>query len=257
MATTIAMAVGAAPASAGLPVPVPDPGQVTGIVQGDPAADAGNGYAKGGDGGDADTGNVQVLNGNAVSLGLGGDAEAKGGDTYAKSGDAYGGHGGDAKAIGGDADASNEAYSKHVDRGGWKGDHGHGHKGDPCREDEHEKKGGYGKKGGKKGKPHGPAIEQGHPYADGGKGKAKGGDGGDADTGNKQFGNGNALALTFPLRAPVMNGALKGGPQFGGDDAEAKGGDTYAKSGDAYGGHGGDAWAFGGDATAQNKGVLL
>jgi hypothetical protein len=140
MATTIAMAVGAAPASAGLPVPVPDPGQVTGIVQGDPAADAGNGYAKGGDGGDADTGNVQVLNGNAVSLGLGGDAEAKGGDTYAKSGDAYGGHGGDAKAIGGDADASNEAYSKHVDRGGWKRDHGYGHKGDPCREDEHEKK---------------------------------------------------------------------------------------------------------------------
>jgi hypothetical protein len=58
------------------------------------------------------------------------------------------------------------------------------------------------------------------------------------------------------VRAPVLNGS-KGGPYFGGDDAEAKGGDTWAKSGDAYGGHGGDAAAIGGDAAAWNYARLF
>ena len=74
------------------------------------------GIAEGGDGGNAYSGNVQFLNGNAVALdprsvlfvspcgcehdSNGGSAE--GGDTYAWSGDARGGDGGNASADGGD-----------------------------------------------------------------------------------------------------------------------------------------------------------
>ena len=55
---------------------------------------------------------------------------------------------------------------------------------------------------------------------------------GDADTGNVQFGNGNALRSRWGRRR--------------------EGGDTCAESGDAYGGDGGDAKATGGDAAAWN-----
>ncbi len=148
-------------------------------------------------------------------------------------GDADGGHGGDAKATGGDAESSNQADVAQENWGG--GGHGSGPHGDkpewgdcdPC--------------GGKhRGKHEADSqenvsrVEQGDPEAKGGKAKAEGGDGGDADTGNVQFGNGNALAFAL------------GGP------AKAEGGDTCAESGDAYGGHGGDAKATGGDAAAWN-----
>ena len=66
------------------------------MEQGDDWAFGGPAYAEGGDGGDADTGNTQFLNGNSLALSLFGDADSEGGDTYAKSGDAYGGNGGDA-----------------------------------------------------------------------------------------------------------------------------------------------------------------
>ena len=62
-------------------------------------------------GGDANTGNKQVLNGNSISVSVLGSAKSEGGDTSAKSGDAYGGDGGDAKASGGDADASDRVRS--------------------------------------------------------------------------------------------------------------------------------------------------
>jgi hypothetical protein len=227
------------------------------VYQGDPKAKGGKAKAEGGDGGDADTGNKQVLNGNSIAVSVplehgkrGGhkghdDAKAEGGDTSAKSGDAYGGDGGDAKASGGDANASNDAESEQVnwskgeEHGSWQD---HGHKGDGYGDHGHK---GDGPKGdgpkGPRGKDHGEDsqenlswIHQGDPKAKGGKAKAEGGDGGDADTGNVQFGNGNALAFAL------------------GGKAKAEGGDTCADSGDAYGGDGGDAKAIGGDADASN-----
>ncbi|HET7053303.1 MAG TPA: hypothetical protein VFI09_05220, partial [Solirubrobacterales bacterium] len=63
----------------------------------------------GGEGGDANTGNTQIGNGNAVAVSVGGDSNADGGDTTAESGDATGGDGGSADADGGNADASNDA----------------------------------------------------------------------------------------------------------------------------------------------------
>jgi hypothetical protein len=214
MAASVVMAVGAAPAYASLPS-LPDSGQTAGITQGDPTATGGKGYASGGDGGDANTGNTQVLNGNAVALSVGDEAKAEGGNTSAKSGDAYGGDGGNAKATGGDARASNEAEAGH---GKWSGD--------------------------------GSSVVQGKPEAKGGKAKATGGDGGNADTGNKQVLNGNSVAVSLP-DGGIEKISGKGGRHEGG--AKAEGGDTSAKSGDAYGGDGGDAKASGGDAHASNE----
>ena len=85
-AAVVAMAVGAAPASASLPV--------GGITQGADKALGGPAGAIAGDGGDASTGNTQVLNGNSAAVSVLGSSESKGGDTAAKSGDAYGGNGG-------------------------------------------------------------------------------------------------------------------------------------------------------------------
>ena len=160
-----------------------------------------------------------MLNGNSVAVSLpdgaeklkkergrhegDGGARAEGGDTSAKSGDAYGGDGGDAKATGGDAGAWNEADAKQANEAGERHRKGR---------DEWSSL------------ENGALLEQGDPEAEGGKAKAEGGDGGDADTGNVQFGNGNALS-------------------FGKDRATAEGGDTCAESGDAYGGDGGDARA--------------
>ena len=94
----------------------PDQDNESYVKQGDDEATRGNSEAFGGNGGDADTGNIQFLNGNSVALSLFGGAESEGGDTYAKSGDAYGGDGGDAKSYGGDADASDRAEGPSVQR---------------------------------------------------------------------------------------------------------------------------------------------
>jgi hypothetical protein len=195
---TAALAVGAAPAYAGLPG-APDVGGVTG----------GNATATGGNGGNANSGNVQVLNGNSVALGLGGKADADGGNTSAQSGDAYGGDGGNAKAKGGDADARNKA--KVHQEGTSKRKHS-------ASSDE-------------------SSVVQGSPIAEGGEAEAIGGDGGFANTGNWQFGNGNAWSESWSEKDAC---------------SDASGGDTSAKSGDAYGGDGGDAKAIGGDADASN-----
>ena len=215
VALVAAMALGTVPASAGLPVP--DQGNSSGITQGDNTASGGNANATGGDGGNADTGNVQVLNGNAISVSIGGqdsEASAEGGDTSAQSGDAYGGDGGDAEAYGGDADASNNAG---------------------VGQSNEQSGGGYGSGTTQE---NGSTIEQGDNTATGGNAEATGGRGGDANTGNTQIGNGNAIAISI-------------GP--GNSEAKAKGGDTSAKSGDAYGGDGGDAKAKGGDGDASNN----
>ena len=66
----------------------------------------------------------------------------------------------------------------------------------------------------------------------GGKGHAKGGDGGDADTGNKQAGNGNSLAVSVGGK-PERIACGKCGRHE--SKTRSEGGDTYAKSGDAYG----------------------
>src|SRR4051794_26326586 len=119
---TAALAVGAAPAYAGLPG-APDVGGVTG----------GNATATGGDGGNANSGNVQVLNGNSVALGLGGKADADGANTSAQSGDAYGGNGGDAKAIGGDAESKGGGGPEGPGATGGKGEAPPGGGGPPHR----------------------------------------------------------------------------------------------------------------------------
>ena len=82
----------------------------------------------------------------------------------------------------------------------------------------------------------------------GGNGHAKGGDGGDADTGNKQFGNGNSLAVS-PGGKPERSSHGKGSRHE--SETRSEGGDTHAKSGDAYGGNGGDAKARGGTPTPR------
>ena len=223
------MAVCAAPASAGLPVV-----DQLGLTKSGDTAKGGNATAIGGDGGDADTGNVQVLNGNSVALSLPGDAKSEGGKTTAKSGDAYGGDGGDAKASGGDADASDRAGIE-------QNSHGSGHG------DDHGKGRGRGDDRGNE-----SSVRQGDDRARGGDAKAFGGDGGDADTGNIQIGNGNSLAVSLGL--PFSKGKDRGhgkGHDAGG--AKSEGGDTSAKSGDAYGGDGGDAKASGGDADASDR----
>ena len=79
-------------------------------LQGDNHISGGEGKATGGDGGNARTGNVQVLNGNSIAAGLGhGSVTSSGGDSSASSGDAYGGNGGDASATGGDARGGNQS----------------------------------------------------------------------------------------------------------------------------------------------------
>jgi hypothetical protein len=177
------------------------------------------------------------------------EANAKGGDTRAKSGDAYGGDGGNAKAVGGDAHASNKAGVKQLNLSSGK---------------RHGECGCFGKKGFDKGSSQSNTSEvrQGSPTADGGDAGAEGGYGGDADTGNKQFGNGNAYAKSAPRREESKPDWFDGkcgcrGHEHGGGEANAWGGDTSAKSGDAYGGDGGNARAVGGDAVASNRARLL
>jgi hypothetical protein len=248
------------------------------IEQGSPEATGGNAGARGGDGGSADTGNTQKYNGNAYAKASpdqghngapmngfapkGGDrcgcygrgdseADAKGGDTSAESGDAKGGDGGDAKAVGGDADSSNEASVKQSNES-WGHDEGRDHHGCGC----------HGKKDdGSGSQSNSSEIGQGSPEATGGHAGAEGGDGGSADTGNKQKYNGNAYAKASPDQGrnggPVNGFAPKGGGRCGchgggRSEAGAWGGYTSAESGDAKGGDGGDAKAVGGDSYASN-----
>ena len=137
------------------------------------------------------------------------------------------------------------------DDGGPRGDEGEGPHGD---------EGEWSKGDGPRGDDPrgGPWKDKGEaPKAKGGKAKAYGGDGGHANTGNVQFLNGNALALSFgkELREPLSG---KGDRYDRGrhDGAEAEGGDTCAESGDAYGGDGGDAFASGGDAENGSRPLL-
>ena len=65
MATVLAMALGATPASA---LPVLDQENKSVVVQGNDTATGGSSQATGGNGGNASTGNKQVLNGNSIAL---------------------------------------------------------------------------------------------------------------------------------------------------------------------------------------------
>ncbi len=103
-------------------------------------------------------------------------ASSRGGDTTAISGDAYGGNGGNADANGGSARAGNESSTQQSnsssggDDGFWNG-------------------------GQTQGQSNWSSTHQGDNYATGGDANAYGGNGGDASTGNKQVGNGNALTV--------------------------------------------------------------
>jgi hypothetical protein len=248
MAATAAMAITAAPAHASLPVPGQD--GAAGLTQG---LESVVGEVTGGTGGNAGTGNTQVLNGNSAAVSATGDPRSEGGDTYAKSGDAYAGDGGDARSggkgraqggDGGDARTGNRqagngnslaiAPGRGPERSSC-GKCGREHRPEARSEggDTHAKSGdAYGGRGGDakaSGRyryegDHKRGCDRSRGKGDrGGHGSAEGGDGGDAHTGNVQFLNGNSLALAL----------------FG--DAGSEGGDTYAKSGDAYGGDGGSA----------------
>jgi hypothetical protein len=225
-----------------------DPSNESKVGQFGNEATGGDGTAVGGHGGDANSGNVQVLNGNSVSIGAGPKAKAdsKGGDTSAKSGDATGGNGGNAKASGGDATAGNVAAVKQSSPAGSEGKPDHGAKGGDC-----------GCSSSKKGdeQRNESWILQAPNEAYGGQGEAVGGDGGYADSGNVQEGNGNAFAWSDGERGSKDDGC---GCASHNDDGgvSAQGGDTSAKSGDAYGGDGGNAKAHGGDATAGNIAVV-
>ncbi|MBN1530957.1 MAG: hypothetical protein JW895_17980 [Thermoleophilaceae bacterium] len=229
------MTMAAAPASAQLPIPIPEQPDVAGIA--------------GGAGGAADTGNVQVLNGNSGAVSVLGDSRSEGGDTAARSGDAYGGDGGDARGSGGGAGRAEggdggRAETGNVQAGNGNslavsvGSKGHGRKHGRSHSkarseggDTFAKSGdAHGGRGGdaRSGKHRGEGRRCDHRREKGGERTlgwpfAWGGEGGDASTGNRQFLNGNSLALAL----------------FGG--AWSEGGDTLAKSGDAYGGDGGEA----------------
>jgi hypothetical protein len=183
------------------------------ITQGSNGAEGGVAQAVGGNGGEANSGNTQILNGNSVSLAVGPNAksDSQGGNTSAKSGDAQGGDGGNAKATGGDAKAGNVASVKQSSSsdGAKKSSEGSGNK---------------------------SKVEQGENEAAGGPAQAVGGDGGPANSGNVQAFNGNSVSYAAGPKAK----------------SESQGGDTSAKSGDAYGGNGGNAKASGGDAKAGN-----
>jgi hypothetical protein len=227
MTAAAVTALGATPAAASV-TPVPDgvgsAQNASTITQGPNAASGGDATATGGNGGDANTGNTQVLNGNSASIALGpkAQAESQGGDTSAKSGDANGGDGGNAKASGGDAKAGNIASVKQVS----SSDDGHGSCG--CGSEKRSSKEG--------GSGNHSKVEQGPNAASGGNGSATGGNGGNANTGNEQVLNGNSVSFAAGPKAK----------------SKSQGGDTSAKSGDANGGDGGNAKASGGDAKAGN-----
>ena len=222
------------------------------ITQGSNGAEGGVAQAVGGNGGGANSGNTQILNGNSVSLAVGPNAksDSQGGNTSAKSGDAYGGNGGNAKASGGDAKAGNVAHVVQKSKSHGRKKHR------PCdkvRIVKDEKSGGEADRS---------KVKQGeYNLADGGPAQASGGYGGWANTGNFQEGNGNSFAKAESWEELIRNSPVE---QCGclpkkekGPKASSEGGDTSAKSGDAQGGDGGDAKATGGDAVAGNIAKVL
>ncbi len=128
------------------------------------------------------------------------DVESEGGNTSAKSGNAYGGDGGDATAKGGNATAGNIAVVKQHNYSENKGC-GCEPKKDQWSKDEKSKfdwkpnGGGSGSE-----QDNDSDIDQGDNEANGGDPKAYGGDGGDAETGNEQKFNGNAISWPSPFR---------------------------------------------------------
>ena len=247
------MALVASPAGAVEPIPGADQvaQNASTITQGSNGAEGGAAQAVGGNGGGANSGNTQFLNGNSVSVAVGPNAQSdsQGGDTSAKSGDAQGGDGGNAKATGGDAKAGNVAHVVQRSKA-------HGKKHRPCnkvRVVENEQSGGEANRS---------KVEQGEfNLAQGGPAQAEGGWGGFANSGNSQKGNGNSFAKAeswqnaVPFNVAEQCGCLPRKEK--GPKASSAGGDTSAKSGDAQGGDGGDAKATGGDAVAGNLAKVL
>jgi hypothetical protein len=207
LATAAVVAAVAAP-TAGALEPTPGLGQVvqnaSTVTQGANGAAGGPAQAIGGNGGGANSGNVQVLNGNSVSIAVGPNAhsDSQGGDTSAKSGDAQGGDGGNAKASGGDAKAGNVASVKQS--GGGKS-------------------------------ANTPKVLQGDNEAEGGPAQAAGGDGGSANSGNLQLLNGNSASYAAGKKAKAESQggdtSAKSGDAYGGDGGNAKAGGGDAKAG--------------------------
>ena len=292
-AAAVAMAVGAAPASASLPVV----GQSTGsdITQGADTAVGGAAGAIGGNGGKASTGNTQVLNGNSAAVTLIGPAKSKGGHTSAKSGDAYGGNGGDAKARGGDADASDGVRSgksrSHVEQGDdvAVGGNGHAKGGDGGDADTGNKQFGNGNSlavspGGKPERSsHGKGSRhESETRSEGGDTHAKSGDayggnggdakarGGDADASDRvearERGCGRGRGKREEKGSWLEQGDDRafGGPAYaeGGDGGDADTGNTQFLNGNSLafsvfggaGSEGGDTSAKSGDAYGGNGG---
>ena len=226
-AAMAAMAMGAAPASAQLPIPEqPDVASVVGgaggdagtgnvqVLNGNSAAVSALGRSRhrrrasdgrrhrrsraatpvGGHGGSADTGNKQAGNGNSLAVSVGGKPERNACGKCGRHESKTRSEGGDTYAKSGDAYAGRGGDA----RGGKR--HGDGH-----RKCDHRRK--KDEKGPWDGPSRG-AVTAATPSR------------------QHQFLNGNSLALAL----------------FG--DARSEGGDTLAKSGDAYGGHGGDAGAL-------------
>ena len=82
LVTAAAFAGTTGTAAASLPVPMPDHADQSNTAttdQGGNTATGGPASATGGNGGDAKTGNVQILNGNSIAIGDG--ARSQGGDT--------------------------------------------------------------------------------------------------------------------------------------------------------------------------------
>ena len=198
------------------------------------SANGGNANATGGNGGNADTGNTQEGNSNAAAFAdspehsgppvksvdgwkppFGGgksEAEAKGGNTSACSGNARGGNGGNANAQGGNANASNDAQVHQQNSSVSSGEHPCW---DGCKPEQPRPRGSPATAA----SPAAPGattttqgskqenestIHQGDNDATGGNATATGGNGGNADTGNTQSYNGNALAGLLPRKEVLV-----------------------------------------------------
>ena len=182
--------------------------------QGGNSATGGAATANGGDGGAADSGNTQTGNGNAIVDGDGENIIVMAGDVTSISGDADGGDGGEATADGGDAIAGNVSDQGVLNLAFVTGS------GDVQIIQVNV-----------------ADLTQGANTATGGNALANGGDGGAADSGNTQVGNGNAEHDGDADNVIIIEG------------------NVIAVSGVADGGDGGPGIATGGTAVAANLGV--
>ena len=153
------------------------------------------------------------------------------------SGNATGGNGGNASAQGGNANASNDAQVGQVNESRAPATPGAAGK-FCCHQNSGSKQ------------ENESTIHQGDNDATGGNANATGGNGGNADTGNTQEGNSNALANRQVRWAPRVHPGRResraGGFKlpFGGSTGRGgQGGNTSASSGNATGGNGGNASA--------------